>query len=93
MCSVLQSYLPVGNVDFDIWLISPLYCNSLVFLQPQMAELVMKAFGCCVKPPALPIAQRAALPPGRQGKFKVNDWQRLCISLETLMPFLHNQLN
>lgn len=80
-------------MDFDILLISPLYCNSLPFLQTQMAELVIKAFGCYVKPPTLPIAQQAAMPLGQLGKFKVNDWQRLYISPETLMPFLHNQLN
>ena len=34
-----------------------------------------------------------AMPPEQQRKFNVNDWQRLYISQETLMHFLHNQLN
>lgn len=94
-CHVFCSSVLFVYWEYGLWYSAHLssYCNSLPSLQTQMAELVIKAFGCCAEPPTLPVAQRAAMPPGRQGKFKVKDWQRLYISPETLMPFLHNQLN
>lgn len=60
--------------------------NSLPFLSTQMAKPSYKILWWLCQVPSFPCGS-TTIPPGQLGKFKVNDWQKLYISQETLMLF------